>query len=105
MKQYLLCMYQVLCNRYSQSKCLIFNLNILSEKNEVNSEVLIRLQKIDMIFPWVISKFCIGVLLNVILCSCSEQKILGYGTKFGTLLEEESKKVIGKKFTSFSVET
>jgi len=48
-----------------------------------------------MIFPWVISKFCIGVLLNVILCSCSEQKILGYGTKFGTLLEEESKKVIG----------
>lgn len=41
------------------------------------------------------SKFCIGVLLNVILCSCSEEKILGYGTKFGTLLEEESKKVIG----------
>ena len=57
-----------------------------------------------MLFPWVISKFCIGVLLNVILCSCSEQKILGYGTKFGTLFEEESKKVIGKK-TLFSVET
>ena len=57
-----------------------------------------------MLLPWVISKFCIGVLLNVILCYCSEQKILGYGTKFGTLLEEESKKVIGKK-TLFSVET
>ena len=51
------------------------------------------------------SKFCIGVLLNVILCSCSEEKILGYGTKFGTLLEEESKKVIGKQFTLFKVET
>ena len=32
-------------------------------------------------------------------------KTLGYGTKFGTVLEEDSKKVIGKQFTLFKVET
>jgi len=38
---------------------------------------------------------CIGVLLNINLIRCSNEKILGYGTKFGTILDEDSKKVIG----------
>jgi len=37
----------------------------------------------------------IGVLLNINLGLCSTDKTLGYGTKFGTVLEEDSKKVIG----------
>ena len=44
---------------------------------------------------------CIGVLLNINLIRCSNEKILGYGTKFGTILDEDSKKVIGKQFTLF----
>ena len=47
----------------------------------------------------------IGVLLNINLGLCSTDKTLGYGTKFGTVLEEDSKKVIGKQFTLFKVET
>ena len=47
----------------------------------------------------------IGVLLNINLSFCSKDKTLGYGTKFGTVLEEDSKKVIGKQFTLFKVET
>ena len=43
----------------------------------------------------------IGVLLNINLGLCSTDKTLGYGTKFGTVLEEDSKKVIGKQFTLF----
>ena len=58
-----------------------------------------------MRFALVVSAFCVWVLLNVNSCSCSEEKILGYGTKFGTILAEESKKVIGKQFTLFSMET
>ena len=59
-----------------------------------------------MRFALVVSAFCVRVLLNVNSCSCSEEKILGYGTKFGTILAaEESKKVIGKQFTLFSMET
>jgi len=37
----------------------------------------------------------IGVFLNINLIWCSNEKILGYGTKFGTILDEDSKKVIG----------
>ena len=58
-----------------------------------------------MILTPVTSKFCIGLLLFVIPCWCSEEKILGYGTQFGTLLEEGTRKVIGKQFTLFSLKT
>ena len=40
------------------------------------------------------------LLLNVCLGSGSEEKILGYGTKFGTDLVQDSGKVIGKSFSS-----
>ena len=40
------------------------------------------------------------LLLNVSPGLGSEEKILGYGTKFGTDLLQDSGKVIGKSFSS-----
>ena len=40
------------------------------------------------------------LLLNVCPGLGSEEKILGYGTKFGTDLVQDSGKVIGKSFSS-----
>ena len=35
--------------------------------------------------------------LNLMLCVSSEERVLGYGTKFGTVTTEERKKVIGEE--------
>ena len=50
--------------------------------------------------PRAAALLCGVLLLNVNPGLGSEEKILGYGTKFGTDLVQDSGKVIGKSFSS-----